>query len=635
MSGYAARDGQVTMLNGASQVFRHGGIALVEAGTGTGKSFGYGLSGAVIGKELGKKLIISTANVSLQSQLINKDLPIINKVVGEAIKTGVAKGKSRFICWAKVEKNNNNADCSALMNLKNDGVNLDFDSIPENINAKNISHVRVTNQCKGRQCAYYDECEYQTNRDAVKSANIIITNHSYLLTDLSLGGGIILPKLSDCLVAIDECHNLPKIAIDAFSEKHLLERSILELNKVGLFDANGKYKNEVGLINKAIVSLNNELNDMHNLLESSDNLRKIGLVVYKDGVIPQGLADRKGKISDISKVLNDRMEFLSQYLDDEMSEDENPLIDTLHSNIFRGMIENKKIQKVWDLFGELNTGESPIAKWFRNDDKNNDIEVGASITCASKKLKETLIESGASIVLTSATMSENKNFNHFKKECGITNKCIELTCKSPFEYKDSASITVPSMKFEPSNVEGHTQELIENLNKTLKEGEGALVLFASKDQMLKVRDGVIKTINAKILIQGEISKKELIVQHCKNVDDGITSVIFGLDSFYEGIDLHGKYLSTVVISKLPFPAMNDPVFIVKKHYIEQNGGNSFSEMILPYVTKKLIQGVGRLIRTMQDYGDIYIFDTRIATKGYGIKMLNQLPDMKRNILVEI
>lgn len=635
MGGYAARQGQVDFMNGATNAFRNGGLFLAEAGTGTGKSFGYGLPGTLIAMETEKPFIISTSNVSLQSQLINNDLPVIEKVIGKPVITAVAKGKARFLCWAKVEKHTNNAACEKVLDIKKSGQDVDMDSIPEEIDARGLSGVRVTHQCKGRSCSYYEACEYQKSRSSIKAANVIITNHSFLLTDLSMGGGILLPNLADSLVAIDEAHNLSNIAINAFSEKHLLSRSIAELSNIQLFQATGEYKREIELINKSILDLNSNLDAMTMLLENSENLQRNGMIVYKDGRIPDGLMTRKDRIAEFSKTLNDRMQFLSQTLDDEMTDDDDPYISTLHATIYRGMMENLKVQKVWNLFGENPEEEAPVAKWFKNEVRLNDIEVGASVTSAAKRLKETLIDSGARLVIASATICDQSGFENFKKELGITKTSQEVRCASPFNYKENARLIVPQMKYEPSNVEGHTSEVTSIAGKVLKQGQGSLVLFSSKQQMLAVRNGLSGSFSGEILVQGELSKKELIKKHCANVDQGITSVIFGLDSFYEGIDLKGAYCSTVIISKLPFPTMDDPVFIVRKHHVEMNGGNSFSDIILPFVIKKLTQGVGRLIRTMEDFGDVFICDTRMATKKYGIEMLNQLPDMERHILVEV
>lgn len=635
MGGFAARQGQVDFMNAATSTFRNGGVSITEAGTGTGKTYAYTLPGAIIGRETNKPLIISTSNVALQSQLINNDIPVIENVLGERIVATVAKGKGRFVCWAKVEKQTSNPDCNTIMQMKNAGVSMDMDSIPDSVNAKKLSGVRVTHQCKGRVCAFYDKCEYQNNKAQVKVANIIVTNHSYLLTDLSIGGGILLPKMSDSLVAIDEAHNLPNIAINAFSEKHLLNESINELGNVQLFNAVGEYKREIEMINKSILGLNTNLDEMSMLLEGSDKLQRSGMIVYKDGVIPEGLKSRKDKIGEMSQVLNDRMQFLSQTLDDEMTDDDSPYIANLHATIYRGMMENLKVQKVWKLFGEEFEGQAPVAKWFKTDTKREDIEVGASVTSAAKRLKETLVDSGAAVVFTSATLCDQHGFSTFKRDCGITNTISEVRCASPFNYKENAALTVPAMRNDPTNVTGHTEEVIEISMKVLKANQGSLVLFSSKKQMLAVRDGLAGSFNGQILVQGELSKKELIAKHCQNVDAGITSVIFGMDSFYEGIDLKGKYCSTVLISKLPFPTMDDPVFLVQKHHIEKMGGNSFTDLILPYVIKKLTQGVGRLIRTMEDSGDVVITDTRLATKRYGIAMLNQLPDMQRHILVEV
>ena len=190
---------------------------------------------------------------------------------------------------------------------------------------------------------------------------------------------------------------------------------------------------------------------------------------------------------------------------------------------------------------------------------------------------------------------------------------------------------VPNYGADPRDSVAHTAAIIEHLPEILADERGSLVLFSSRKQMLEVFAGVPAEFRQRVLVQGDLSKQELIRQHRKQVDDGKQSVIFGLASFAEGVDLPGKYCEHVVIAKIPFAVPDDPVEAALAEWIEKNGGNPFMEIAVPDASLRLIQACGRLLRTESDSGTVTVLDRRLVTQRYGKAILNALPPFRREI----
>jgi ATP-dependent DNA helicase DinG len=201
---------------------------------------------------------------------------------------------------------------------------------------------------------------------------------------------------------------------------------------------------------------------------------------------------------------------------------------------------------------------------------------------------------------------------------------------SPFDFYNKASLRIPTEGFDPSDNNGHTQAIVELLPELIEEGKGALVLFSSRRQMQLVQQGLDETMQFKILSQDEHSKQELIRLHKERVDKGQTSIIFGLASMTEGIDLPGDYCTHVIIAKIPFAVPNDPVEATLGEWIKGQGKNPFQEISVPEASMKLIQASGRLLRTESDTGTITILDERLLKKFYGKGILDSLPPYRRD-----
>ena len=238
----------------------------------------------------------------------------------------------------------------------------------------------------------------------------------------------------------------------------------------------------------------------------------------------------------------------------------------------------------------------------------------------------------AGVVLTSATLTALGSFNRLNQQLGLRSSENQyLRLASPFNH-NSVEFIIAKIEASPSNSFDHTQEVALALKNRIDTESATLVLFASNSQMQSVADVIEKSIDCELLIQGEYSKKNILERHIKNRKKGKGSIIFGLDSFAEGVDLKGDYLNHVFIAKLRFSVPTSPIEMTTQSYLESLNRNSFMEISLPDASLRLIQACGRLIRTETDTGTITIFDNRLIYKFYGKLLLKALPDF--NIIIE-
>jgi ATP-dependent DNA helicase DinG len=273
-----------------------------------------------------------------------------------------------------------------------------------------------------------------------------------------------------------------------------------------------------------------------------------------------------------------------------------------------------------------------MACWLKLDDSANgnvDIAINASPVQATDILREQLWGSCYAAVITSATLQSLGTFNTLKRETGVLESALFLSVAGAFDHNKAAVLQVPEDCIEGNRIEEHTDYIISQLPKVIEKQAGTLVLFSSRHQMQQVYEGLDKDLQGIILIQGQYSNRELVRLHKERIDQGDSSLLMGLASFAEGVDLPGDYCKHVVIAKLPFVVPDDPLHEALSEWIEQNGGNSFFDLSLPIASLRLIQACGRLLRTETDTGTISILDKRLLTKRYGSQLLDALPPFRR------
>ncbi|MFC6673560.1 helicase C-terminal domain-containing protein [Marinobacterium aestuariivivens] len=278
-------------------------------------------------------------------------------------------------------------------------------------------------------------------------------------------------------------------------------------------------------------------------------------------------------------------------------------------------------------------GSSPTARWINMVETADglDYECRSSPVSAADTLSEHLWEHCYGAVVTSATLTALGQFDRLLADLGLAPDTPCERLQSPFDHQRSAELWVPPLAADPSDPDAHTREVADFLERRLSSATATLVLFSSWRQMRGVLEQLSESIKNTVLSQGQYSKNEILQQHRAAVDRGAPSIIFGLASFAEGVDLPGGYLTEVIVTKLPFSVPDDPVDATMAEWIEQRGGNAFIDWSVPMASMRLTQAVGRLLRTEQDSGTVILLDRRVVTRRYGRQLLDALPPFRRKL----
>lgn len=656
----------------------HPAILAIEAGTGTGKTVAYSIAAIPCAQFKEKQLIISTATITLQEQIIYKDLPDIAKNTSLKFSYALAKGRGRYLCLNKLDRllqadqfvteslfgetTETSIKQSSLKLFKNMLDKLaggqwqgDRDTWQEEISDQEWQMLATEHgQCTNRLCTNFSQCPFFKARQQLEDVDIIVTNHDMVLADLALGGGVVLPPPQRSLYIFDEGHHLPDKAINHFAHFTRLQNTydwLEQINKtlVKLIKQYAPYSEFGKILEKIpemIVSLKEKLYFMltacKELFSKINHLtaeHEIPTFRFEHGIIPDNLIDiaielKKG-FAALVDCLSRLTEQLKQNIEGKitinipsyLAEDLYPAFSALHNRA-------EKNWQLWQVFTLTDKEDKPpYARWLTLSNQTNylDIEVSASPILAADTLRQTLWNTAYGAVLTSATLTALGKFDRLIMRTGLPDTTITSVVPSPFQYAEVGILQIPNLSTDPNNAKAHTQDIIDILPKLTNNFKGCLVLFSSRKQMLDVFNGLSSSYQNSILLQNYLSKQELIKQHKIKIDQGKTSILFGLASLAEGLDLPGQYCEHVIIAKIPFAVPNDPIEASLAEWIEQRGGNAFMEITVPDASLRLIQACGRLIRTEQDKGIITLLDRRIINKSYGKALLNALPPFKRHI----
>jgi len=629
-------------------------ILVAEAGTGIGKSLAYILAGLPVALRLSKKLVISTATVTLQEQLISKDLPFFLAHSDYKFTFTLAKGRNRYCCEHKLLKATEPAndeqqqflftekpqagDLALLNKLKEaylDGKwNGDQDSWPTPIPQRVWQQIVSDKHSCKKALANHRQCPFHRARDNINKADVIVVNHALLLADLELGGGIILPEPDACFYVLDEAHHLPKISRDFSSANANIKTSQDWLKKIKQVST---HVNQVvhrqttitpGL--NMLESANEMVNDLQTLeiyLRNNPlNYNKSNQYRFPMGELPTEMINALISLKEESKKCLSAVNKLANITSEELKDGNiklnlaEPIL--IETGVYIQRLENLNCLSNMLLKDRTST-QAPIAAWVNNE--NDGFTLCASPLEVGGLLEYMLWSQAAGVVLCSATLTSLNNFDYFMRQAGLKNNdgTQYLRLKSPFDYP-SIPLTVVDMKNEPT-APGFDNELVDKITDLIEEKTATLVLFASYWQMNLVADKLRKKYPGKLSVQGESSRTKMIEQHKKRCDQGLTSILFGTGSLSEGLDLPGHYLTNLIITKLPFAVPDSPVEEAHAEWITSRGGNPFMQITIPEASKKLIQSCGRLIRKETDTGKITMLDKRVVTKRYGKSLLDALP----------
>jgi ATP-dependent DNA helicase DinG len=498
-------------------------------------------------------------------------------------------------------------------------------------------------QCTGRRCSNVSSCSFFKARDSIHSVDCIVTNHDLVLADLALGGGAILPDPKDTLYIFDEGHHLPQKALSHFAHHSRMISSskwLDQCNKglgaiLGQISGAGNVDRYAEQLPAAFIDCKQRLDQVYPLLDSL--VQSIALddrqsnYRFKEGVIPQNLLLPSVELQRSFDRLTDLLSKVCDELTEAMEDPHCPVpkIDLENNYPIVGTWQSRAEanRELWASYAVPDANAAvPKARWLTPVDNggNMDIEVCSSPILASKTLEYSLWNKCCGAVVTSATLTALGNFQRFQMRAGTPNNANYQVVPSPFNFAQ-ATLEIPAFAVDASNADVHTISLIDHLPKLLDKKEGSLVLFSSRRQMQEVYDEMPESVRELILIQGDNSKQEMLAQHKRKIDQGEGSILFGLASFSEGVDLPGDYCRHVIIAKLPFAVPDDPIESALSEWVESRGGNPFMDITVPDASLKLVQACGRLLRTETDTGKISLLDRRILTKRYGKAILNSLP----------
>ncbi|WP_027960990.1 ATP-dependent DNA helicase DinG [Halomonas halodenitrificans] len=651
-------------------------VCVLEAGTGTGKTLAYLLAALPVAKARGKRLVVSTATVALQEQVLHQDLPALKAHSGIDFRYALAKGRGRYVCVARLDQaldggeenptlsmfeqalDSGGDDFQALVKAMGDAYGNgrwegDRDSWPEAIKDEHWRRLTVDHrQCTNRRCGHFGACAFFRARRDMEQADIIVANHDLVLADLSLGGGVVLPDPGDCIHVFDEGHHLPDKALNHFASRfgvnaglrwlRNLKKSLTEFNAA--LGGQPTLARLLATLPQAIDAVEPRLGEAfalsHQLAGRPQGLgdgEEFHQHRFEMGQAPDALREHAESLvtlfAEFSRTLESMADILRESLDPEKhtglpreaAEAWLPLVALLHGRALEA-------HALWQAYSDVDPeGEPPRARWLTLERFGGEPELtfSASPVSAAHTLAKSLWGATFGAVVTSATLTALGRFERLQERAGLANRYRYQRLPSPFDYS-RAVLSVPREAVDPADREGHERAIVafvEGLDKQ----EAVLMLFSSRAQLRAVEKALPKDLGKRVLAQDRVPKRELISRHRARVDAGDGSIIFGLASFAEGIDLPGDYLTHVVITRLPFAVPDDPVGATLAEWIESRGGNPFMRISVPDASIKLVQACGRLIRKESDHGRITLLDRRVLTRRYGRALLDSLPPFVREI----
>ncbi|MBY7731038.1 ATP-dependent DNA helicase DinG [Vibrio splendidus] len=639
-------------------------MIVAEAGTGIGKSLAYLMAAIPVAVLNNRKIVISTATVALQEQLVNKDLPLYRRLTDREFSFILAKGRQRYCCSEKLaaacgvdggqmamfESKPKKKDIEQLQTMyrslaqgKWDG---DRDSWPKPIDNMIWQMIVSDKHSCNNSMPTHRDCPFQKARSELDKVDVIIANHSLVMADADLGGGVILPEPENSIYIFDEAHHLPHVARDhssaaaslkgAASWLERLNQSITKLS--GLADEKrvGRFRNE---LQDSVQQLIPTLTQMSKQFDASHF--EDGLYRFEHGDLPEWLENESKDLKQLTQKTSQAVAKIADLIAERVKDGElsAKLAEPALAEIGFYIQRTENLAQVWRLMAEPKREKgAPLARWLELSKENEgDFVVNVSPLEVGWQLDQQIWSRCVGAVLVSATMRALNSFSFFCHQAGISQKEEDgvqfLALASPFDYQNQAELIVPAMKYEPQAPQ-FTEYLIEILPKVIEDNKANLVLFSSYWQMNKVAEALATDFVKKswaLQVQGDTSRTEILKKHKKLIDQGKTSVLFGTGSFSEGLDLPGELLENLVITKIPFGVPTSPVEQAHSEYIESRGGNPFMQITVPEASKKLIQSVGRLLRKERDSGKVTILDRRIVTKRYGKSLLDSLPPFKRTI----
>lgn len=678
---YEERPEQMRMAFAVCDAFNKGKLAVIEAGTGTGKSLAYLVPALIWAKNNQERVVVSTRTINLQEQLIRKDLPFLQRSTDLEFYAVLVKGRSNYFCLRRAETAGSELglfDQSVVDELQQimawaettkDGSKEDLAFIPSYQAWDEVCC--EADQCARVRCSHYSSCFFHRARRQAARADILVVNHALLLSDLSLrlqtdnySATAVLPPFDR--VILDEAHHLEDVATSYFSSqitrftfsrilnrlRHprkpnqgLLPRLLDQLSQELPDSLDDLYRNLHGeidsLMSKRQQLFDRALEELQSVAEKlSAHLGKQVSARYdiKHRILPefiespvwQSLCERVERLRTLTVELSSGILGLISNADavpEKVAEKINSTLVDLRG--IAGRLEGLALD-----LGSFQAVAANSCVWIEVREGRIGRGKGIITTLCqaplevADSLNKALYQRFQSLVMTSATLTVAGAFGYFHARVGLDQvarkRLIELALDSPFDYQQQALVALPTDLPEPGKP-GFTEAVRDAVEKAvLCSGGRSFVLFTSYALLRQVYEELSPVLNAQrlnCLRQGQENRHHLL----KRFAEDESSILFGTDSFWEGVDVPGRSLEQVVIARLPFRVPTEPVLEARAQAIEQRGGDAFMEYAVPQAVIRFKQGFGRLIRHRNDRGVVLILDTRVVRKGYGRMFLRSLP----------
>ena len=610
LPGYAPRDEQLAMAEHVAVALEGRETLIVEAGTGTGKTFAYLVPALVSGR----RVIVSTGTRALQDQLYHRDLPAICGALGRPVRVALLKGRANYLCKHRLEIAEQQAYARGLRREVATALPKvrawshvtkrgDIAELPGLGEADPVwPWVTSTREnCLGSECPVFDECFVLAARREAQAADIVVVNHYLLMADLVLkeeGFGDLLPG-ADAIV-IDEAHQLPDIAAQ-FLGYSVSTRQLSAIVK----DVQGELllaHQMGGGVDAALTGLDAQVASVIAATAGVDS--RIDHAQWPGKLIEalNGLAARTGELADaLAPIAGEGQGAFAR---------------------LRERLEESSVRLHALTAEEVDGG----VRWAETSAR--------SVSChyapvdVATQLAALLEAQSCAWVLTSATLAVGEDFSHYKRRSGLA-RARSIRFESPFDFANQALLYLPKGLGDPG-APGHTRAVVRAALPVLEASGGrAFLLFTSHRALREAAEELLVEWGNEppvpVLVQGDGSRDHLL----RRFREAGNAVLLGTGSFWEGVDVKGTALSVVIIDKLPFAAPDDPLLKARLDTIREQGGNPFFDEQVPQAVIALKQGVGRLIRDQGDFGVVMICDTRLVTKGYGRAFIQSLPPMKR------
>ncbi|HEX8267028.1 MAG TPA: helicase C-terminal domain-containing protein [Pyrinomonadaceae bacterium] len=620
---YEYREGQIKMAEAVLRAFEERRHLIVEAGTGTGKTLAYLVPAIAFALAEKKRVIISTGTKNLQEQLMEKDIPFLQKILPKKFTAAYMKGRANYVCLQKTKK----AEFTPILSGLDDvdyfeavshwsresaiGDRAELVDLPENLSFWRYIDAR-SETCLGQKCPEFEPCFITRMRQRACDADIVIVNHHLFFADLAMRGdsnyGRVLPDYA--AVVFDEAHLIEDIAADYFGAQvsnYQIDELIRDVGNLAFSDVE---------TNRDLVKIARKITDFADRFfagfrrgRDEDGRFPIAPDTFKQTRGAEILATAQGEAFVALDKALERLETALDAIKDAPAEVES--------------LVRRARQIRFDLDFICSGDDAKFVYWQERRGRGTFLR--ASPIDVSGLLQDKLFEKTEAAVLTSATLSTAGSFNFIKERLGLeAENTDDLIAPSSFDYEKQAILYLPPRMPDPRSPD-FLQVAAGEIIKILEISDGrAFVLATSNASMNALYERIAPRVDFPCFVQGTMSKAGLL-EKFRTTEN---AVLFATSSFWQGVDVRGEQLSCVIIDKLPFAVPTDPIVAARQRFIDSTGGSSFFEYSVPQAAISLKQGVGRLIRSASDKGVIAILDPRLTTKGYGKVFLNSLPRMR-------